>query len=74
MKTKSLDWSYPTSTNAVRFGFKAGCWTICQQQFGHFPIALKGFATRQEALAFAGSLAIPWNGVTLRWNPELETV
>lgn len=73
MKTKSLDWSYPTSDNAVRFGFKAGCWTINQYQQGRLPLALRGFATREEAITFAETLTLRWNITTLRFYPELET-
>jgi len=71
MKTKSLDWSYPTSSNATRFKFKAGCWTVSENRYGHVPFALRGFATREEAIAFASTLVMPWHKTTLRWNPEL---
>jgi hypothetical protein len=45
---KTVDWSYPSSPNAERFGFSAGCWTVSTVSSAG-PVAMAGFATRAEA-------------------------
>jgi len=58
---KSVDWSYPSSENASRFGFaKTGCWTVKTRAAGSIGGAVAGFATANEALAFARGLGIAW--------------
>jgi hypothetical protein len=60
-ETKQLDWSYPTSGNASRLGFAAtGCWTVSVSRDGAPADAVKGFASRDEAIAFARSLPMPF--------------
>jgi hypothetical protein len=63
MKTKhnfkSIEWSYPTSTNANKFGFaNDGCYTVeMVDSFGNnLPKAIKGFATLDEAINYANTL------------------
>ncbi len=69
MKSKSLppvkcvDYSYPTSTNAVRFGFHKGCWTVNLTTFSETcgnTKAVAGFATFAEARAHAETLPNEW--------------
>lgn len=55
----TVDWSYPTSTNAKRFGFPDGCWTVSlcfrkRDRLGRECFKTKahsGHATREEAEA-----------------------
>jgi len=60
MKYKSIDWSYPTSANAERFGFNDGCWTVSVKEPGGLPNADAGFATKAEAIEHAQSLPYDW--------------
>lgn len=77
--TKSVDWSYPSSANAVRFRFPKGCWTVSIQRSAGIPEAVKGFATREEAITEAAKMRmagviVPWNKIFLKMNPNLVTV
>lgn len=64
--SKIVNFSYPTSPNAVRFGFgAAGCWTL-SLNYTHAttlipPRAVSGHATRDEALAAGRARQEPWN-------------
>jgi hypothetical protein len=64
MTQKSINWSYPSSTNANKFGFKAGCWTVSVGEQSTPPIAIAGFATAEQAVQFALTLPEPWS----RWQ------
>lgn len=66
---KCVDWSYPTSTNARRFGFVGvGCWTVNVCEFGRdaegrlFAVtkARSGHATEAEAIRAAAELPEAW--------------
>lgn len=58
MKTKQIDFSYPTSTNATNMGFgKTGCWTISVANGNQVAKAVAGFETQSEAIQAA--LAMP---------------
>ncbi len=66
MKTKRIEYSYPTSPNADRFGFKSGCYTV---EMGECPQlkpfkAIAGFATLNEAKQFAVRLPEPFDRLT----------
>ncbi len=64
--TKRIEWSYATSPNADRFGFRNGCWTV-ETVRGHNPsIAIAGFTTIEEAEAYAAKMPIEWNRLTRR--------
>ena len=59
---KYIDWSYPTSTNAERFGFSdIGCWTILVGPRAEFQAAVSGYATIEEAQAAAEALPHDWH-------------
>lgn len=66
-KTKSIGWSYPSSPNADRFKFKAGCWTVSTTErngitgIPSLPCAVAAFATRAEAEAHGRALPFPWD-------------
>ena len=45
----TIEWSYPTSPNADRFGFKCGCYTVELVLDDRSQTALYGFATELEA-------------------------
>ena len=79
---KTLDWSYPTSPNAERFGFKRGCWTVSLCDWTapvdggalNPPVAVKAFPSRLEALRFAGSLPQPWGRIWKYCAEELAAL
>ena len=63
MKVKAIEYSYPTSPNADRFGFKTGCYTV---EIGELPKvkpfkAVAGFKTITEAAAFAATMPEPFS-------------
>ena len=65
-KTKRIEWSYPTSSNAKQFGFEqSGCFTLhtANMEFvpfdGHKTVA--GFATLAEAKQAGEPLPFPWH-------------
>jgi hypothetical protein len=63
-KKKSVGYAYPTSPSAQRFGFAhTGCYTV---NVGVNAIA--GYATRQEALKHAESLAGEWCPMYLKYS------
>ena len=65
MTTKRVDYSYPTSTNATRFGFgKTGCYTVETVKHPQPPKAVAGFSTLDEARAHAETLPCPWDRLT----------
>ncbi len=60
LPTHRVEWSYQTSTNAIRFGFgKVGCWTVEKINTPKPPTALAGFATRAEANGYLQALSDP---------------
>lgn len=63
-QTKRIEWSYPTSPNANKFGFKDGCWTVEIVSANGIPRAVKGFATLEEASANASAMPLPWDRLT----------
>ena len=69
MKTKSIGYSYPTSTNAKRFGFaRSGCYVV-SLCVGDRSRDLAGFASLEDAELFAGKLAEPWDRFTYGARP-----
>lgn len=70
--TKEIGWSYPSSPNAVRFGFgKSGCWTVSTTRGQKPPVALSGHAERSEALTAALKLPYDWAPLFARHNPDV---
>jgi hypothetical protein len=68
---KTVEWSYPTSPNAVALGRKDGCWTVEIIYRQEPPRVLAGFKTRPEALEYARNLAtIEWHPLFLKFHPE----
>lgn len=68
---KTVEFSYPTSPNAVKFGFgKVGCWTVETAEDSNPPKAVKGFSLRDDALAYAESLEFSWSPIFLRFHPQ----
>lgn len=69
MSYKSVEWAYPTSDNARRFGFvKSGCWTVETSAAGKPPKALAGYAQKADALAHAKTIELNWHPAWLRFN------
>ena len=61
-RTKLVDYSYPTSANAKKHGFSTvGCYTVSVAT-GHAPArAVRAFADKTAALAFARTLPMPFH-------------
>ncbi len=60
--TKLVDYSYPTSTNATKYGFgKTGCYTVSVAKGSAPGKAVKAFADKASALAFAETLPMPFH-------------
>ena len=58
---KSVEFSYPTSSNAKKMGFnKTGCWTVETRESGKAGKAIKGFLTREEAISHAETMKNEW--------------
>lgn len=72
MKTvKAINWSYPSSGNARRFGFHdAGCWTVSVGEFGQPLKGVAGFAEKPEAIAHAKALPFEWDTILGKKAPE----
>lgn len=67
MKYKSVEFSYPTSTNAKNLGFhKTGCWTVETREGLAPPKAVNGFLKKEDAIAYAESLSLEWCPIYLR--------
>lgn len=68
LPVKSIDWSYPTSTNASRFKKPAGCWTISltdwtsKDRRSLTTKAVAAFDTKQEAEQAAEAMPQRWAG------------
>jgi hypothetical protein len=65
--TKRIEWAYPTSDNAERFGFKDGCYTV--EMVERTPeqqpaIAVAAFATLAEAKDHAHKIGAAWDRIT----------
>jgi hypothetical protein len=70
--TKEVGYSYASSENANRFGFrKTGCYTVSTIEGTNPPVAVSGHATRDEALAAARLLPEAWNASFLRHNLDV---
>ena len=68
MKTKSVEWSYSTSPNADRFGFKDGCWTVQICNGASVPKAVAAFGTEAEAITCAAGIRLEWNPAYTRFH------
>ncbi len=71
--TKCVDWSYPSSPNAVKAGFgSTGCWTVSTTCKGETPKAVASFPERVEAITYAQSLPFKWVWYFLKQNPDVN--
>ena len=64
---KSIEWAYPTSEFAKMSNrTKEGAWIVTKTpaDFSKGPALLDGFATIEEARAYAASLPYPWSRYT----------
>jgi len=64
--TKSVGYSYPSSPNAVRFGFRDGCWSLEIVGSDNKSRAVGGYSTRVAAFEAAARMEIPWNKYSIR--------
>ncbi len=60
MKTKKVEFSYPSSPNADKFGFNKGCYTVELVDADGFPEVISGHETLKEAMLAADSLPNEW--------------
>ena len=69
MRVKQINWSYPSSTNAEKFGFgREGCFTFETSKDGKPPVAHAGFSTLEKAKEFANEgpqAEYSWSNFTL---------
>lgn len=75
---KLVEWAYPTSDNAKRFGFPKGCWVyeeVVPSASGESLITLgiAGFATEEEAINAAEKSVLPWLPSYAKFRPYLFT-
>jgi hypothetical protein len=72
MNVKSVEWAYPTSTCARRFGCgPIGCWVVDVGQRGEpLRVAVAAFETREQAIDHALALPHEWSFAFLFCNPE----
>lgn len=71
MKTKTVNFSYPTSPNAQRFGFnKTGCFTVelTDPKGIVYPEPLRAFATWDEAVNDAKTMPNAWDRCFLQFH------
>ncbi len=58
---KEVGYSYPSSSNATRFGFaRTGCHTVSLWDKINPPKAVAAFATREQAVNHADTLPNDW--------------
>lgn len=78
-KLKSVEYSYPSSPNAVRclgkLGNRKGCYCVKLHDGQNPPVIVGGAyedseAGRSEAVIFANTLPNPWSPLHLRYNPQ----
>jgi len=70
--TVSVEFSYPTSPNATRFGFyNTGCWTVETHQGDNPPVSRSGHRERAEAMHAARQTGLAWWPIMLLCHPEL---
>lgn len=69
---KTVEYSYPSSTNATRFGFgDKGCYTveeIKQTDKGSKTVAIAAYLTKPEAVKHAETLPHQWHPLYLKYN------
>lgn len=66
MKTKSIAYSYPTSPNATKYGFKGGCYTVEIHNGSKPPVVASAHETIEEARKAAEAFTeLPLNRYSL---------
>lgn len=68
---KTVEYSYPSSTNAKRFGYdKTGCYTVSTINENYTKQKqLAAFATKAQAVTEAEKLPYEWHWMYLKYNP-----
>jgi hypothetical protein len=63
--TKSVDYAYPSSTTAGKYGFgRTGCYAVYERKGNQPPRSLAAFSTLDEARQYAETLTHPWDRYT----------
>lgn len=72
-KFYDVGYSYPSSSNAKRFGFyETGCYTVSILEGIKPPRAIAGFATKEEAESHGETLGIPKKVWNLNYKSTVE--
>lgn len=70
-RVKSVEWAYPSSDTAKRFGkTRTGCWTVQVGNAGEPMEAITAHAERDSALRHAHALACEWDSMFCATHPE----
>lgn len=70
-RVKSVEWAYPSSDTAKRFGKgRTGCWVLQVGNAGEPLEAITAHAERESALQHAHNLAIEWDSSFCAIHPE----
>jgi hypothetical protein len=65
---KTIDYAYPTSTSAKKFGFyNTGCYVVQLWDGIKPPKALAGFGTKHDAVKFAETLPNEYHPIYLKY-------
>ena len=68
MKTKRVQYSYPTSPNAEKFNKPTGCWCVEIVNESGIPKAITAHDTKEAAIIAASALDLKWNWLQFKYN------
>ena len=67
MVVKSVEYAYPTSPHAEKWGFgKSGCYTVQQGEQTLPKVVIAAYTEQADAIAHAERLELPWSRYTIR--------
>lgn len=73
--TKTIEWAYPSSDFAKKFGFcNEGCWVVEIRQGLNPPKGISGHGSKLNAFLAAEKLPNPWNKNLFYFYPEFSDV
>lgn len=71
---KTVEYAYPTSPNATRFGFgRKGCYVVERHAWPVEPVPftpIAAYEKREQAVEHARRIALEWSPMHLRYHPE----
>jgi len=67
---KSVEWSYPTSSNAQKFKMgKSGCWSLWMIEAKTLlPFSLYGYKTKADAMQAAKEINLPFTNAFFKYE------